>query len=190
MGKFFKSKSRERNGIKMANTKKKTVKADKEESTVKEPVVTETVDAGAAEEAASVQEELKEEKVSEEKEPENKTEADGETKAKEADAVAEEPERKKRKYTKKTTKETKTEKTTAKKSKKDSKEVENVQEVYIEFGDNKILSEEVIDKIKQAYKAEGHRISAIKKLQVYMNLDEKKAYYVINDKAEGKFVEF
>ena len=164
----------------MANTKKKTVKAEKEESTVKEPVVTETAEAVAAEEAAGAQEEVKVEKVPEEKEPETKAEDAGDTEVKEEAAGTEEPVRKKRKYTK----------TTAKKSKKDSKEVENVQEVYIEFGDNKILSEEIIENIKQAYKAEGHRISSIKKLQVYMNLDEKKAYYVINDKAEGKFVEF
>ena len=39
----------------MANTKKKTVKAEKEESTVKEPVVTETAEAVAAEEAAGAQ---------------------------------------------------------------------------------------------------------------------------------------
>ncbi|MCI9077902.1 MAG: hypothetical protein HFH68_03110 [Lachnospiraceae bacterium] len=167
----------------MANTKKKTVKADKEESTVKEPVVTETAEAVKAEEVTGAQEEVKEEK-----EPEAK--AAGEAQVEEEAAGTEEPVRKKRKYTKKATKETKTEKTTAKKTKKDSKEVENIQEVYLEFGDNKILSEEVIENIKQAYKAEGHRISSIKKLQVYMNLDEKKAYYVINDKAEGKFVEF
>lgn len=174
----------------MANTKKKTVKADKEESTVKEPVVTETAKAGTVEEAAGTQEEVKDGKVSGDKEPESSTETAVETQVNEDAAGTEEPVRKKRKYTKKSTKETKTEKVAAKKSKKDSKEVENIQEVYIEFGDNKILSEEVIDNIKQAYKAEGHRISAIKKLQVYMNLDEKKAYYVINDKAEGKFVEF
>lgn len=169
----------------MANTKKKTVKADKEESTVKEPVVTEAAEAVIAEETTGVQEEVKEEK-----EPETKAEDAGDTKVKEEAAGTEEPVRTKRKYTKKATKETKTEKATAKKSKKEPKEVENVQEVYIEFGDNKILSEEVIENIKQAFKAEGHRISSIKKLQVYMNLDEKKAYYVINDKAEGKFVEF
>ncbi len=168
----------------MANTKKKTVKADKEESTVKEPVVTETAEAVKAEEVAGVQEEVKEEKIPGEKE----AEAAAGTQVKEDAAGTEEPVRKKRKYTKKATKETKTEKTTSKKSKKESKEVENIQEVYLEFGDNKILSEEVIENIKQAYK--GHRISSIKKLQVYMNLDEKKAYYVINDKAEGKFVEF
>jgi len=170
----------------MANTKKKTVKADKEESTVKEPVVTETAEAVKAEEVAGVQEEVKEEKIPGEKE----AEAAAGTQVKEDAAGTEEPVRKKRKYTKKATKETKTEKTTSKKSKKESKEVENIQEVYLEFGDNKILSEEVIENIKQAYKAEGHRISSIKKLQVYMNLDEKKAYYVINYKAEGKFLEF
>lgn len=177
---------RERNGRKMANTtKKKTVKTDKEKNTVKEPVVTE---AEVLETEAGVNEETKEEEISADAEP--VTESSGEEQVKEDNVGEEEPVRKKRKYTKRAAKENKTEKTASKKSKKDTKEAENIEEVYLEFGNKKILSGDVLEQIRQAYKNEGHRISSIKKLQVYMNIEDGKAYYVINDKAEGKYVEF
>lgn len=170
----------------MANTKKKTVKADKEKSTVKEPEIIKTEEAEVKEPEEIT---VPEEEVSEDKEPE--AVVSEEAQVKEDSVAEEEPVRKKRKYTKRAAKETKTDKAASKKGKKETKEAENIQETYLEFGDNKILiEEEVTEKIKQAYKNEGHRISSIKKLQVYMNIDERKAYYVINDKAEGKYVEF
>ncbi len=39
------------------------------------------------------------------------------------------------------------------------------------------------------YKADGHRPGNIKVLQVYLNLNERRAYNVINGKPENKFVE-
>lgn len=83
-----------------------------------------------------------------------------------------------------------TKKPVAKKAttKKVVKEV--VEEVYFEYNGEQLLSKELVDRIKETYKNEGHRISSIKSLRVYINPDERKAYYVINDKAEGKFVEF
>lgn len=69
-------------------------------------------------------------------------------------------------------------------------EKEILQEVFFEYNGNQILSNELLDRIKDEYKNEGHRISSIKTLRVYINMDDRKAYYVINDKAEGKFVEF
>jgi len=69
-------------------------------------------------------------------------------------------------------------------------EKEIVQEVYFEYNGDQILSNELLDRIKEEYKNEGHRVSSIKTLRVYINADDRKAYYVINDKAEGKFVEF
>lgn len=78
-------------------------------------------------------------------------------------------------------------KTTAKKK---AAEKELVQEVYIEYNQDQILTKELVERIQEEYKNEGHRISSIKSLRVYINLDERKAYYVINDKSEGKFVEF
>ena len=76
-------------------------------------------------------------------------------------------------------------KTVAKKAEK-----EMVHEVYFEYNHEQILTEGIIERIQEAYKNEGHRISSIKSLRVYINLEARRAYYVINDKAEGKFVEF
>lgn len=69
-------------------------------------------------------------------------------------------------------------------------EKEIVQKVYFEYNGDQILSNELLDRIKEEYKNEGHRISSIKTLEVYINANDRKAYYVINDKAEGKFVAF
>lgn len=89
---------------------------------------------------------------------------------------------------KKTEKKATSTKTGAKKTAKKAPE-ERLQEVYFEYEGQQILSREVVEKIEETYKAEGHRISSIKSLRVYINPDEQRAYYVINDKAEGKFVE-
>ena len=43
----------------------------------------------------------------------------------------------------------------------------------------------VKEQIVAAYVAEGHRASAIKKLTIYLKPEERKAYYVINEKATG-----
>lgn len=77
-------------------------------------------------------------------------------------------------------------------AKKAAKKVEKemVQEVYFEYMGNQILSNDLVERIKEEYKNEGHRVSSIKTLRVYVNPEDRKAYYVINDKAEGKFVEF
>lgn len=92
-------------------------------------------------------------------------------------------------------KKTAAKKTTAKKpatKKATTKKVvkELVEEVYFEYNNEQLLTKEIVDRIKETYKGEGHRISSIKSLRVYINPDERKAYYVINEKAEGKFVEF
>ena len=81
--------------------------------------------------------------------------------------------------------ESKTVKKTAKKSparKTDKPELKP--EVYIEYQSQQVLEEIVIEKIKAAYVAGGHRVSSIKSLQVYIKPEEFKAYYVINN---GKY---
>lgn len=81
------------------------------------------------------------------------------------------------------------EKAAAKKAPKKGEQV-SVEEVYFEYNQEQVLSNELVERIKMEYKNEGHRISSIKSLRVYVDVVEKKAYYVINDKAEGKFIEF
>lgn len=81
-------------------------------------------------------------------------------------------------------------KTTAKKARTTAKKLEPVQETFFEFEGQQIMAEEIVAKIKEAYKAEGHRVSSIKSLRTYINPYERKAYYVINEKVEDKYVEF
>lgn len=71
-----------------------------------------------------------------------------------------------------------------------AKKAEPIQETFFEFEGNQFMAESIVEKIKDAYKAEGHRVSSIKSLRTYVNLYERKAYYVINDKPENKYVEF
>ena len=79
---------------------------------------------------------------------------------------------------------------TAKKTTKKAAPVERTTEVHIQFDYREdIVTNEIVAKIEDAFKEEGHRVSTIKTLNVYVNVAENKAYYVINGKEEGKFVE-
>lgn len=80
-----------------------------------------------------------------------------------------------------------TKKTTGKKTeKKASPAKEEKQEmVFVQFAGEEFVVEEITRKAKEAYIAEGHRASAIKSLRLYIKPEEKKAYYVINEKAAG-----
>ena len=54
-------------------------------------------------------------------------------------------------------------------------------EVFIEFQNRQASESSVVDKVKAAFVASGHRVSSIKSLQIYIKPEEYKAYYVIND---------
>lgn len=88
---------------------------------------------------------------------------------------------------KKTTKKTTAKKTAAKKTtgKKAVKSVEKVEEVYVQFAGQELLTQEVLEKAKQAYISEGHRASSIKSIRLYIKPEEHMAYYVINEKIAG-----
>lgn len=89
-----------------------------------------------------------------------------------------------------TTKKTAAKKPVAKKTAVKKVEKEVVQEVYFQYNNEEILSQDIVSRIQEEYKNEGHRVSSIKSLRVYIKPEERKAFYVINDKAEGKFIEF
>ena len=74
-------------------------------------------------------------------------------------------------------------KTTA--AKAEAKKVEKKDEVFVQFAGEEFVVEEVMEKAKAAYVAEGHRVSAIKSVRLYIKPEERKAYYVNNDKAAG-----
>ena len=59
-----------------------------------------------------------------------------------------------------------------------------------EVDGSQVVTDDVQERIYEDWKAEGHRVGNIKKLDIYYNFGERRAYYVINDKAEDRFVEF
>lgn len=70
------------------------------------------------------------------------------------------------------------------------KKAELVPEVYIQFQNREDVVKDVVDRAKEAYVADGHRVSSIKSLQVYLKPEEAAAYYVINQKYAGKVALF
>lgn len=58
--------------------------------------------------------------------------------------------------------------------------------LYVRFAGNEVTEADIIDKVKAAYVAEGHKESAIKEINLYVKPEEYAVYYVINDKAIGK----
>lgn len=70
-------------------------------------------------------------------------------------------------------------------AKEEAKKSGKKDEVFVQFAGEEFVVEEVMDKAKAAYVAEGHRASAIKSIRLYIKPEERKAYYVINEKAAG-----
>lgn len=73
----------------------------------------------------------------------------------------------------------------------EKKAVETVNtEVYVQFMGREIASKDVVPAAKKAWmEATGKEESDIKELQVYIKLEENKAYYVVNGESEGFFIE-
>ncbi len=63
---------------------------------------------------------------------------------------------------------------------------ETSQNVYIQFEGKEVLTAEILEQVKETWKAEGHRVSSIKTLDIYVKPEEHAAYYVINGKTTGK----
>lgn len=59
-------------------------------------------------------------------------------------------------------------------------------EIFIQFDGKEAVLEEAVEKAKSQFVAEGHRVSSIKSLQVYLKPEEHAAYYVINQKFAGR----
>ncbi|MCI5872682.1 MAG: DUF6465 family protein [Clostridiales bacterium] len=78
----------------------------------------------------------------------------------------------------KTTKSTKTAKKVVKEELKP--------EVFIQYQGKEAIVADAIEKAKAEFVANGHRVSSIKSLQVYLKPEEYAAYYVINQKFAGR----
>ncbi len=58
--------------------------------------------------------------------------------------------------------------------------------VLIQYGGQEAAAKEVVARVKEAYVNEGHKLSTIKSVSVYIKPEENAAYYVINKKSAGK----
>lgn len=58
--------------------------------------------------------------------------------------------------------------------------------MVLQFQGSETTVEEAVEKIKSQFVSEGHRVSTIKDLQVYLKPEESAAYYVINQKFAGR----
>ena len=63
-------------------------------------------------------------------------------------------------------------------------------ETYFEFNGIQINSDELIKRAREVYLAEGNSLDDVKSVKIYINANERRAYYVVNDQAESKFIEF
>ena len=70
-------------------------------------------------------------------------------------------------------------------AKEAEKKPEKKDELFVQFAGEEYAVADVMEKAKAAYVAEGHRASAVKSVRLYIKPEERKAYYVINDKAAG-----
>ncbi|MGN0484929.1 MAG: DUF6465 family protein [Lachnospiraceae bacterium] len=59
-------------------------------------------------------------------------------------------------------------------------------EIYVQYSNQESKLNDLIEQAKQAFVAEGHRVSSIKALRLYVKPEENAAYYVINDKMTGE----
>ena len=75
-------------------------------------------------------------------------------------------------------------KTAAKKA--PAKKEEATTEIVLQFNGQEVVVANVEEKVKAQYVAEGHRVSSIKSLTVYVKPEEYSAYYVINGKVTGR----
>lgn len=64
----------------------------------------------------------------------------------------------------------------------------NTAKLFIEFGGNKFAADEIVEKCKAAYKADNSR-KQVRSIEVYVKPEDNKAYYVVNGKADGLYID-
>ena len=65
-------------------------------------------------------------------------------------------------------------------------DADKVEEIYVQFNGQEITTKDILEKVKQAHKDNGHRIGHIKSTQIYIKPEDGMAYYVINGKYKGE----
>lgn len=123
-------------------------------------VKTESVKKAVEKAAAVVAEEFKQEKL--------------------AETVSAEPVEEKKTVAKKTTEKKVTEKKAPAKKVTEKKAVVK-EEIFVQFGNQEVFATDVVERVKNAYIAEGHTAESIEKVRVYIKPEENMIYYVVND---------
>lgn len=62
---------------------------------------------------------------------------------------------------------------------------ERTVDLFVQYGDKEVSYTDLVNRIKDMWKAEGKRETSLKTLNIYVKPEEAKAYYVINDKITG-----
>ena len=62
---------------------------------------------------------------------------------------------------------------------------ERVENIFLQVDGREWNTAQLRDQAVAAYAAEGHRVSGIKRLELYVKPEDGKAYFVINEKFEG-----
>ncbi|GEM_PF-4702681 len=63
------------------------------------------------------------------------------------------------------------------------------EEVYFQSNGNEYFTKDIVEKVQAAYKAQGHNVGSIHSLQVYINAEEQKAYFVVNGKPNSEAID-
>ncbi len=115
--------------------------------------------------------------------PEEKIGEEPEAEASKAEAPAEKAEEKPKRAS---TKKSDTTKKPARAASTKKADADKVEEIYVQFNGQEITTKDILEKVKQAHKDNGHRIGHIKSTQIYIKPEDGMAYYVINGKYKGE----
>lgn len=66
-----------------------------------------------------------------------------------------------------------------------AKPAEIKSEIYVQYRNREALTDEIVERVKAHYAAKNHS-EPIEKIQIYLNIVESTAYYVINDRVFDK----
>lgn len=136
----------------------------KVETEIKKPAVEVKADTKKEEPAVKVEEPKKEELKKEEVKPvEKKTAA------------------KKPAARKTATRKTAARKTTARKTAAKKETSEATTEVFVQYQGLEFSEKSIMEKVKEKWEAEGKKVSAIKRVKLYVKPEDGKAYFVINE---------
>lgn len=63
-------------------------------------------------------------------------------------------------------------------------------DTFVEFNGMQICVDELVDRARIAYVEAGNSLQDVDNVKIYINANERRAYYVINDNPQSKFIEF